>query len=138
MAQLFGKYRATVMNNVDPMAMGRLLLQVPDVVAISSWAAACIPPVPRSLVQVPAVGSGVWVEFEGGDADYPVWTGVMWDLVANTADVDIESAGRVTITATELVVTSPTAVLSGVLTAETLVANTVTAASYTPGVGNIW
>ena len=39
----FGKYRGTVLNNIDPMQLGRLLVQVPDVLGVgtSSWAIAC-------------------------------------------------------------------------------------------------
>ena len=28
---------------------------------------------------IPEVGSGVWIEFEGGDVSYPVWTGCYWN-----------------------------------------------------------
>jgi uncharacterized protein involved in type VI secretion and phage assembly len=27
---------------------------------------------------VPQIGSGVWIQFEGGDPDQPVWTGGWW------------------------------------------------------------
>ena len=27
---------------------------------------------------LPAVGSGVWIEFEGGDVSYPIWVGGYW------------------------------------------------------------
>ena len=27
---------------------------------------------------VPPVGANVWVEFEGGDPDYPIWSGCFW------------------------------------------------------------
>jgi uncharacterized protein involved in type VI secretion and phage assembly len=27
---------------------------------------------------VPAIGSGVWIEYEQGDPDYPIWTGCFW------------------------------------------------------------
>ena len=27
---------------------------------------------------VPPVGANVWVEFEAGDPDYPIWTGCFW------------------------------------------------------------
>ena len=44
-SKFYGKYRGTVMNNVDPMLIGRVQVQVPDVlgVAISSWAMPCVP-----------------------------------------------------------------------------------------------
>jgi uncharacterized protein involved in type VI secretion and phage assembly len=27
---------------------------------------------------LPEQGSGVWIEFEGGDVSYPIWTGCYW------------------------------------------------------------
>ena len=27
---------------------------------------------------IPPVGANVWVEFEGGDPDYPIWGGCFW------------------------------------------------------------
>ena len=41
----YGKYRGMVLNNVDPMQIGRLLVQVPDVTGLipSSWAMPCFP-----------------------------------------------------------------------------------------------
>jgi uncharacterized protein involved in type VI secretion and phage assembly len=82
----YGKYRATVLNNVDPMQMGRLLVQVPDVsnVLPSTWAMPCVPfaGIMSGMYAVPAIGSGVWVEFEQGDPDYPVWVGCFWGSTA--------------------------------------------------------
>jgi uncharacterized protein involved in type VI secretion and phage assembly len=78
----YGKYRATVINNVDPMQMGRLMVEVPDVSSIipSTWAMPCVPfaGVLSGMYAVPAIGSGVWVEFEQGDQDYPIWVGCFW------------------------------------------------------------
>ena len=77
-----GKYRGMVVNNLDPMQMGRIQVMVPDVqnVALSSWAMPCAPlGGPQSgMFGVPIVGTGVWVEFEQGDADYPIWVGCFW------------------------------------------------------------
>jgi len=82
MANFYGKYRGTVMNNVDPMQMGRLMVQVPDVsnVLPSTWAMPAAPFAgPQSgAVAVPPVGASVWVEFEQGDGDYPIWSGCFW------------------------------------------------------------
>ena len=35
----------------------------------------------RSFV-VPAIGAQVWIEFEQGDPDYPIWTGGFWGTAA--------------------------------------------------------
>jgi uncharacterized protein involved in type VI secretion and phage assembly len=77
-----GKYRATVLNNVDPMLMGRLMLTVPDVAGFipGTWAMPCVPlaGLQNGMFALPLIGSGVWVEFEQGDANYPVWVGCFW------------------------------------------------------------
>lgn len=82
----FGKYRGTVLNNIDPLQTGRLLVQVPDVFGLgtSSWALACVPLAGKQMGAwfVPQVGAGVWVEFEKGDPDYPIWTGCFWGSAA--------------------------------------------------------
>jgi len=82
MAQFFGKYRGMVLDNVDPMQLGRLMVQIPDVsnVLPSTWAMPCVPfaGIQQGCFVVPAIGSGVWIEFEQGDADYPIWTGGYW------------------------------------------------------------
>lgn len=31
---------------------------------------------------VPQIGAGVWVEFERGDPDYPIWVGGFWGTAA--------------------------------------------------------
>ncbi len=86
MATFFGKYRGTVINNVDPMQMGRLMVQVPDVsnVLPSTWAMPCLPfaGIQSGMFVVPAIGSGVWVEFEQGNSDYPIWVGCFWGSAA--------------------------------------------------------
>ncbi len=78
----YGKYRGTVTNNVDPMQKGRVQVMVPDVsnVALSSWAMPCVPisGLQSGIFTVPAAGSGVWIEFEQGDPDYPIWVGGWW------------------------------------------------------------
>jgi hypothetical protein len=75
----FGKYRGMVLNNIDPMQMGRLMIQVPDISGLlpSSWATPCFPVTGKQMGVwvLPVIGSGVWVEFEQGDPDYPIWVG---------------------------------------------------------------
>lgn len=81
-----GKYRGTVVNNVDPMQIGRLQVIVPDVssVMLSSWAMPCAPVagMQTGMFAVPIIGSGVWIEFEQGDPDYPIWVGCYWGTAA--------------------------------------------------------
>jgi uncharacterized protein involved in type VI secretion and phage assembly len=78
----YGKYRGMVLNNIDPLLTGRLMVQVPDVIGLglSSWAMPCVPLAgpQMGVYVVPPIGTGVWVEFEGGDPDYPIWTGCFW------------------------------------------------------------
>jgi hypothetical protein len=83
--QYFGKYRGTVLQNIDPEQRGRLMLSVPDVLGPipSSWAEPCVPLAgptgpPMGVYLVPPMGTGVWVEFEHGDPDYPIWSGCRW------------------------------------------------------------
>jgi uncharacterized protein involved in type VI secretion and phage assembly len=82
----YGKYRGTVINNIDPMQIGRLMVMVPDVsnIMLSSWAMPCLPVggIQMGIFSVPLVGAGVWVEFEQGDPDYPIWTGCFYGSAA--------------------------------------------------------
>lgn len=80
--KFYGKYRATVTNNVDTEQRGRLQLTVPDVLgdAPSSWAEPCVPLAgptgpAMGVYLVPPIGAGVWVEFEAGEPDRPIWVG---------------------------------------------------------------
>jgi hypothetical protein len=81
-----GKYRGTVVNNVDPLQIGRIQVTVPDVsnLSPSSWAMPCVPMAGKQqgAFFVPQVGAGVWVEFEQGDPDYPIWVGGFWGAAA--------------------------------------------------------
>jgi len=85
-AKYYGVYRGTVLNNVDPMQIGRIQVIVPDTGGLtpSTWAMPCVPFAGKQsgVFVVPAIGSGVWVQFENGDPDYPVWTGGWWGLAA--------------------------------------------------------
>ena len=83
----YGKYRGLVIENLDPEQIGRVLVQVPDVLGElpSNWAMPCVPAagIQSGCFIVPPIGSQVWVEFEQGDPDYPIWTGGFWGLVAD-------------------------------------------------------
>ncbi len=83
--RVIGQYRAPVLVNVDPEQRGRLQLMIPDVLGEipSTWAEACVPLAgptgpPMGVYMVPPIGAGVWVEFEQGDLNHPIWTGCRW------------------------------------------------------------
>jgi len=84
--KFYGKYRGTVINNLDPMQIGRVMVMVPDVshVIPTSWAMPCVPIAGKQsgTFMVPQIGAGVWVEFEQGDPDYPIWVGGFWGIAA--------------------------------------------------------
>jgi uncharacterized protein involved in type VI secretion and phage assembly len=75
----FGKYRGTVVNNVDSDGEGRIQVLVPAIspVPLASWARICTPTggLQHGMFAVPPLRAGVWVEFEQGDIDYPIWVG---------------------------------------------------------------
>jgi uncharacterized protein involved in type VI secretion and phage assembly len=84
--RFFGIYRGTVLANLDPMQMGRINATVPDVSSITptTWITPAAPLAGKQMgvYMVPQIGSGVWVQFEAGDPDKPVYTGGWWGSAA--------------------------------------------------------
>ena len=82
----YGKFRGTVVNNIDPLQIGRVQAIVPDVGSLvpGTWAMPCVPIAGPNMgfFAVPMIGTGVWIEFERGDPDHPIWTGCYWGLTA--------------------------------------------------------
>jgi uncharacterized protein involved in type VI secretion and phage assembly len=82
----FGKYRGIVSDNGDPLHIGRVRATVPDVYGSdqSGWAMPCAPfgSSGAGFFAIPATGAGVWIEFEQGDQDYPIWSGSWWGSVS--------------------------------------------------------
>ena len=73
-AEICGIYRGKVVDNVDPLIKRRLRVLIPEVLGDNSlWAMACMPPGDPDTV--PSVGDTIWVAFESGDLDRPVWLG---------------------------------------------------------------
>jgi hypothetical protein len=73
--RFFGIYRGIVASNIDPQNLMRLQVTIPDVLGqISVFARPCVPAV-DSPIKLPAEGTGVWIIFEGGDPNRPVWMG---------------------------------------------------------------
>jgi uncharacterized protein involved in type VI secretion and phage assembly len=85
--QFFGKFRGTVTDIQDPLMIGRVRANVPDVLGEldSGWAMPCAPfgGSGMGFFALPTVGAGVWIEFEHGDPDYPIWTGCWFGSVAD-------------------------------------------------------
>jgi hypothetical protein len=84
MREFFGKYRGKVENNIDPMLQGRVQVSVPAVLGEGSlsWAMPCAPYAGSGVgfFAIPPVGANVWVEFEAGNPDYPIWSGCFWGV----------------------------------------------------------
>lgn len=80
--RLFGKFRGTVSDNQDPKNLGRVRTKVPEALGDveSGWA---LPVAPyagdgEGFYAIPKVGAGVWIEFEAGDVERPIWSGAWW------------------------------------------------------------
>ncbi len=81
MPPLYGKYRGKVQDNRDPQRLGRIRAMVPAVAPDTlNWAMPCVPYAgpQEGFLMLPPVGANVWVEFEGGDLNYPIWSGAFW------------------------------------------------------------
>lgn len=80
--QFLGKYRGVVTDNQDPSMLGRIRAKVQDVLGDndSGWALPCVPYAGSSvgLFLIPPVKASVWIEFEHGNPDYPIWSGCFW------------------------------------------------------------
>ena len=89
--KFYGKYRGAVTDNRDPLMIGRIRARVSDVLGSteSGWAMPCAPfgGNRTGFFSLPAVGAGVWIEFEHGDPDFPVWSGCWWGSVAEMPPV---------------------------------------------------
>jgi uncharacterized protein involved in type VI secretion and phage assembly len=82
--RFYGKYRGFVVDNTDPENLGRLKLRVPSLLGpevVTGWAMPCVPyggMANQGFLFIPEVGAGVWVEFEEGDLEFPIWVGTFW------------------------------------------------------------
>lgn len=82
--RFYGKYRGIVVDHGDPARLGRLRVRVPSLLGpdvVTGWATPCLPfggAADQGFLFVPDVGAGVWVEFEEGDLEFPLWVGTFW------------------------------------------------------------
>jgi hypothetical protein len=90
--RFYGKYRGFVVNNLDPRRLGRLTLRIPSVFGdevVTGWAMPCVPyggQDNQGFLCVPEPGAGVWVEFEEGDLEFPIWVGTFWGELAGVSE----------------------------------------------------
>lgn len=79
--RIYGKYAGHVVDNRDPGEMGRVKVKAPAILADQEiWAMPCVPYAGDRVGFhfIPAVGAGVWVEFEAGDVSRAIWSGCYW------------------------------------------------------------
>jgi Type VI secretion system/phage-baseplate injector OB domain len=103
----YGKFRATVVENVDPYNQGRLLVNVPGIV-LANWAMPCVPvtDILMGTYVRPRIGANVWVEFERGDPDHPIWVGGWW---GQPLEVPLMAKAATVVPPTNTVITLETA-----------------------------
>jgi uncharacterized protein involved in type VI secretion and phage assembly len=91
--RFYGKYRGFVVNNTDPKRLGRLTLRIPSVLGpevTSGWAMPCLPyggQKNQGFLCIPEPGAGVWVEFEEGDLEFPIWVGTFWSTPGGESEI---------------------------------------------------
>jgi len=78
----YGRYRGKVVSNSDSQKLGRIQVTCPDVLGRGQMAWA-LPSSPYAgdgvgFFAIPPEGADVWVEFERGDPDFPIWVGCFW------------------------------------------------------------
>jgi uncharacterized protein involved in type VI secretion and phage assembly len=104
-AAFYGKFRGVVTDNHDPLMLGRVRARVPDVMGDgeSGWAMPCAPfgGPQAGFFALPVVGAGVWIEFEHGDPDHPVWSGVWWGSAGEVPPVVLTPPYRKVLVQTE-------------------------------------
>jgi len=104
-SRYYGKFRGTV-TDVDAGTL-RIKATVPAVLGTqpTGWSMPCVPYAGNNvgLAFLPEVGSGVWIEFEGGDVSYPIWVGCYWRSGEQPSDA--------TPTVKAIVTTSPLKIL---------------------------
>ncbi|MFZ5758620.1 MAG: phage baseplate assembly protein V [Thermodesulfobacteriota bacterium] len=91
--RFYGKYRGLVVDNDDPEQLGRLKVRIPSVLGdqvVTGWAFPCLPyggAANQGTLFVPEVDAGVWIEFEEGNLEYPLWVGSYWSAPAGDSEL---------------------------------------------------
>jgi hypothetical protein len=82
MPKFYGKYRGKVVQNFDPLQLGRVMVNAPKAMGtVQNWAMPAAPfaGIQSGIYAVPPPLANVWVEFEEGDVNRPIWSGGFWD-----------------------------------------------------------
>lgn len=107
MKQFWGKYRGIVVDNEDPTMLGRLQISAPQVLGdvLTAWAMPCVPyaGLQVGFCMVPPIGAAVWVEFEGGDLDYPIWSGCFWREGERPVEAELSTVRMIQTTSSKLI-----------------------------------
>lgn len=82
--RFYGLYRGQVVDNLDPANKRRLKVLVPQILGSQTTNWAWEQEAGLQAV-IPAIGQGVWVQFEGGDPSFPVWTGTFGPMSSSNA-----------------------------------------------------
>lgn len=74
----YSTYRGFVSQNNDPKKMNRLQLIIPHLDPVTpyeywAWPSGMWGGENHGVQMIPSIGDMVWIEFENGNADYPVW-----------------------------------------------------------------
>ena len=90
--RFYGKYRGYITDNMDPLGLGRIKAKVPKILKDekTGWCLPCMPyggGADRGFFMIPEINSSVWIEFEGGDPSYPIWTGTWWGSPESTGGI---------------------------------------------------
>ena len=112
--QYFGKYRAKVVDVKDPEKRGRIRVMCPKVLgdAKSSWCEPCVPVAydKGGDFAIPKLNEFVWVEFEEGNPNNPIYTGGLWSTnkspsssYATGSRLITRGACRITMTGSSLI-----------------------------------
>ncbi len=81
--RFYSTYRGIVVSNEDPEKQGRILAKVPELTgdeSLGRWAwPKGVPAGPQfGLFHPPDEGAAVWIEFEHGDLEAPIYSGGWW------------------------------------------------------------
>lgn len=97
--RFYGKYRGIVIDNQDPLKLGRLKVKVPSVLGgdiVTGWATPCAPyggAANQGFLFIPDIGAGVWIEFEEGDLEFPIWAGTFWSRPNSETEIPKPNQG---------------------------------------------